>query len=248
MSNIDIKLKESLGDSGYRQFKQIANQAIELRQLQGMISYKEMIALKAQVAEVDKIKLYVGIPQETSSRGNQDGGITNAELLYIHTNGTSKKAAREEIERRRRKAFSGSYGTVRQEVYQMFLMEHGSPAQQIPPRPVIEPAILTVKNETSKHMISALTSYIAGDLDAVKRELHSTGLIAQSACQKWFEDPRNNWPPLAKSTIEAKKKKHDPDYEPIPLVDTGALRQAITYVFDVPKSVIKKGEQRRVIK
>ena len=246
MANIDIQLRKSLGNEGYRQFKKAANQAVELRQLQGAISYKEMIALKKQISEVDDIKLYVGIPQETTSRGNQNGGITNAELLYIHTNGTSKKEAREEIERRIGKSFSGSYGTVRQEVYQMYLMEHGSPAYSIPPRPVIEQAVLTVKKEISKHMFSALTSYIAGNIENLKVELHSAGSIAQLACQKWFEDPRNNWPPLSKGTIEAKKKKHGPDYEPVPLVDTGALRQAITYVIDIPKSAEVIGKTNRI--
>jgi hypothetical protein len=80
-------------------------------------------------------------------------------LLFIHTNGTSKKKAREMIEQRMRKAFSGPYGTVRNEVYQMYLMEHGSPAYQVPPRPVIEPAVNSVKDEVSKHLLAALSAF-----------------------------------------------------------------------------------------
>jgi hypothetical protein len=42
----------------------------------------------------------------------------------------------------------------------------------------------------------------------------------------WFEDSRNNWPPLAESTIKAKGSDK-------PLQDTGKMRDAITYVVDI---------------
>ena len=48
-------------------------------------------------------------------------------------------------------------------------------------------------------------------------------MLAQSAAQNWFENPKNNWVPNAKSTIKKKGSN-------IPLVDTNELRKSITYV------------------
>lgn len=242
--SVENQLKKQLGSAGYSKFKQVANQAVELRQLQGAISYKEMAMMKLRISEASKVKVLVGIPADYASRGQQEG-INNAELLYIHTNGVAKRKARQEIEKQIKSGFSGPYGTVREKVFQMFMLEHGSPAYSVPPRPVIEPALMSIKQPISKKLGDALLKFIAGDDKGSKIALKELGIMCQSECQKWFENPKNNWPPLAQSTIEAKRKKHNkPDYDPIPLVDTGALRQSITYVIDYPRTKLITGKKQ----
>ena len=58
-----------------------------------------------------------------------------------------------------------------------------------------------------------------------KRHMRMAGMVAQNAVRAWFVDPRNNWAPNAPSTIRRKGSAQ-------PLIDTGELRKAITYVVD----------------
>lgn len=52
-----------------------------------LISTDETLkAVEASIAELKKHEVLVGVPQEKSSR--QGGKATNAELLFIHTNGS----------------------------------------------------------------------------------------------------------------------------------------------------------------
>lgn len=107
----------------------------------------------------------------------------------------------------------------------MFIHSYGSPARNIPMRKVIEPAIAA---EPTKSAIAAelkeatIAKLHDDDLDAIAH-LKRAGMIAMNAAKAWFTDPRNNWPPNAPSTIKRKGSDR-------PLIDTGALRAAITYV------------------
>lgn len=137
---------------------------------------------------VENNELYVGIPQETSSR-KEDNEITNAEILFIQT--------------------------------------YGSPVNNIPPRPVIEPAIENDRDRISKMMHQALKIAISGDSQGAVDQLKKVGMLAQNKCRAWFLDERNNWPPNAPSVIRRKMKKGSTD--PKPLIDTGEMRKSITY-------------------
>lgn len=238
MSKVNAILKRSLSENGYRQFRRAARDAVDLRQLQGKLDFKESLELKHRINEVNKMKVYVGIPEERSSRGSEK--INNAELLFIQTNGTFRKEARAEVESQIAKGFSGSYGSTREKVRQMFLLEHGSPAYRIPPRPVIEPAINDIQDKISSYFVKAFQLYVAGDENEAKKMLNRIGIMAQEHCMEWFENPKNNWPPLAASTIKGKRRKFGEGYDPIPLVDTGALRQSITYVIEFPEKEKRK--------
>ena len=137
---------------------------------------------------VENNELYIGIPQETSSR-KQDNEITNAELLFIHT--------------------------------------FGSPVNNIPPRPVIEPAIKNSKERIAKMMGNALKTAMSGNYQGAVDELKKVGMLAQNKCRAWFTDERNGWKPNAPSVYRRKLKKGSTD--PKPLIDTGELRKSITY-------------------
>lgn len=144
--------------------------------------------IKKAIEALKRKEVLVGIPQAESSREGE--GITNAELLFIHTN--------------------------------------GSPIRNIPPRPVIEPAIEDDKAVISKLMGNATKHALNGEETAAMKELEKAGLEAQSASQDWFDNPKNGWPPNSPSVMAAKIKKGSTD--PKPLIDTGELRKSITYV------------------
>lgn len=126
--------------------------------------------------------VYVGIPQENNG---SHGSVTNAELLYIHTN--------------------------------------GSPVHNIPPRPTIEPAI--AKPDTAKaiqdQLVSGIKQAIMGNLNGAEASYHKAGMIGATAAQAMFGS--GELAPNAPSTIAKKGSS-------APLIDTGALRAAVTYV------------------
>lgn len=136
--------------------------------------------------------VYVGVPENKTVRRKEDGekvAITNAELMFIHTN--------------------------------------GSPRNNIPARPVIEPAIEDDKERISKMFKDAGQTMINQGKDAAMKKIKLIGMRAQNVCRAWFVNPKNNWPPNSPATIAAKRAKGA--IKPRPLIDTGQLRRSIIY-------------------
>lgn len=131
--------------------------------------------------------VYIGIQQKDTTRDGDD--VTNAELLFIHTN--------------------------------------GSPKQNISPRPVIEPALKANSQQLSKIMSQAAKFALEGKFAEALRQLHIAGTRGRDVSKLWFNNPENHWPPNAPEVIERKIKKGSTD--PKPLIDTGELRNAISY-------------------
>ncbi len=126
----------------------------------------------------------VGIPQE--SNGGH-AGVTNAELLYIHSN--------------------------------------GSPANNIPARPTVEPGIEDPKARPVLQMLlgDAAKAAITGNIAGAQLAQKKAGMLAANSIKAVFGSGR--LAPLKLSTIRRRKKRSK-----APLVDTGALRNAITFV------------------
>lgn len=182
------------------------------------IKVNRLDAMKKRLKEVAGIKVLVGIPEEKSSRSENSESINNAELLYIHSHGVRRKAMREEMKS------DMNEGKKYSEAYALYIQSHGSPLWASPPRPVIEPAIEAHRDEVADALKSAIQQYISTGSDSGYRR---AGMYGSSISKDWFEDSRNGWAPNSASTIEKKGSA-------LPLIDTGAMRQAITYV-------IKKG-------
>lgn len=144
---------------------------------------KQLQAVQKSIKELKKIDVLVGIPQEEAGREQND--ITNAELLYIHTN--------------------------------------GSPANNIPPRPVVEPAIQDSKEEIGTLLKEAILKALEGDTGGAMAGMERAGTQGENAVKGWFTNPKNNWAENAEST---KKRKGSSK----PLIDTGQLRKSITHV------------------
>jgi hypothetical protein len=116
-----------------------------------------------------------------------ESGVNNAELLYIHTN--------------------------------------GSPLKNIPARPVLEPALEDTQNRAliEPELRDVITSSLDGNQAAALQHLNRAGLLGQNAARGWFTNGKNHWAPNAPSTIRRKGSSR-------PLIDTGSMRQAITFV------------------
>lgn len=164
---------------------------------------------------LQKRQIQVGIPQQTSSR--KEEGINNAELLYIHTHGTRRKAMQKEMQE------GMDRGLKYSEAFSLYIQSHGSPLWHSPPRPVLEPAIKANKEKIALQFSKIIKATADGNADAMERAITSTGMTAQNACRAWFKDPRNGWPRNDPKTVKLKGSDK-------PLVDSGELRDSIVYV------------------
>lgn len=175
------------------------------------------VEIARRLKALSESEVYVGIPAETSSRGSQK--VNNAELLYIHSHGARKRGMREEMQE------SIDSGKTYSAAHSLYLQTHGSPLWQIPPRPVLEPAIADKKEIIARQLKAASQEALQGNLLAAEQNLHKAGMIGENAAKGWFEDPKNNWPPNSPKTIQRKGSD-------APLIDTGEMRKAITYLVD----------------
>lgn len=153
----------------------------------------------------------VGVPSEKA--GRREGPINNAALAYIH--------------------------------------DKGSALAHIPARPFMEPGIKSVQAQVAEELAKAGPLALQGRADAVERQLNRVGIIASQAIKAKITEGIP--PPLAPSTIKGRirrvkgKKRRQKiaaaaasgtpysvqqGAEGIftPLIVTGALRNAITYV------------------
>lgn len=144
-------------------------------------------------------EVLVGIPEEKSQR--KSGSLSNAQLMYIHTN--------------------------------------GSPANHLPARPVIEPALAQqeTRERIQEYLREGAKAALFGHIPEAQRAYQKAGQIGANAAVEYFTS--GNLAPLSPYTIALKaarmKGKNKSEAERIaaasrPLIDTGALRQSVTYV------------------
>lgn len=107
----------------------------------------------------------------------------------------------------------------------LYIQSKGSPLQNIPARPVIEPAIESPDNKAriSAEMKQAAQAALQEDLESMHQHLESAGQLGENAAKAFFTSPLNHWAPDAPSTIEEKGSDK-------PLIATGELRRSITHV------------------
>ncbi len=164
---------------------------------------------------LQKRHIYVGIPQANDSR--KRGKIGNAELLYIHTHGIRQGSMIREMDR------DMARGLKYSAAFSLYLQSHGSPLWHSPPRPVLEPALKAHKDAIGEKFKKIYLATAKADAAGVESAITGAGLFAQNVCRDWFTDPRNGWAPNSPATIARKGSEN-------PLIDTGAMRKAITYV------------------
>jgi hypothetical protein len=162
-------------------------------------------------------QVLIGIPEENSER-SQDAGddkVTNAMLAYVH--------------------------------------ETGSPDHNIPARPFLVPGVRKALPQAVEALKIAATASLDGDDRKVDKALNVAGIIASGSAKR--EISTASYPPLADATIARRSisrgspnmNKSEKAYFKLreqgmdegaaqaavgiqPLVNTGQLRNAITYV------------------
>ena len=107
-----------------------------------------------------------------------------------------------------------------------YVMEYGSPAQNIPARPFLHPGVANAREGIELHMKKAGQLALRGKQDEIGQELEKVGLIAAASVQKKITD--GPFQPLKPATLAARRRRGRTG--DTPLVDTGQLRRAITYV------------------
>jgi len=168
-----------------------------------------------RVQALKKKRIMVGVPEKEAARDGEE--ITNAQLLYILSHGVRKKAMRREMQP------NIDAGMKYSMAYQLYIMAHGSPLWHSPPRPVLEPAIEAHKDAIAVLFKRVMQAACKGDKVAMQKAIIACGMAAQNYCRDWFTDPHNGWPPNSPVTIALKGSAR-------PMIDTGTMRKAITYV------------------
>lgn len=105
-----------------------------------------------------------------------------------------------------------------------FIQSHGSPLRNIPARPFLEPSIKKNKGLIAPELGQAAQAVFQKQPQQATTHLKRAGTLAANGAKRYFTEG-NNWSPNAPSTI--KRKKSDK-----PLIDTGQMRRAITFVVD----------------
>lgn len=111
-----------------------------------------------------------------------------------------------------------------------YINEFGSPAQNIPPRPFLEPGVEEAKPEIVKILSQAAitTQTSAQDVDV---ELNKAGIKAVSTVKNRIRNS-TDIEPLSPVTMHARatRKKNRRTGVMKPLIDTGQMLNSITYV------------------
>lgn len=108
----------------------------------------------------------------------------------------------------------------------MYIHEHGAPEANIPARPVLYPAAAEVQKTWVPMLKRAAEYAMKGDRTSMMNQFHAIGLLGQNAMRKRITD--GPFIPLKPATLAARRAKGRTGTKP--LIDTGQLRRALTYV------------------
>jgi hypothetical protein len=165
--------------------------------------FENLAGIRRALKALTEQDVFIGVPEDKTARNAAgDTGISNAYLSYIH--------------------------------------EYGVPEKNIPARPHLIPGIQDIQPEAVKILGNAAKAALEGNEGAVARALNTIGLLGQNAVRARFVD--NDWPELSEKTLKArikpgsKKRRGDTtaklegEERVNPLINTGQLRKAQTYV------------------
>lgn len=107
-----------------------------------------------------------------------------------------------------------------------YIHEFGAPDANIPARPFLFPGIREAKGRFAGYLRQGAQAAMSGDQSRVERALGAAGQAAASSVQRHIT--AGPFTPLAASTIAARRRRGRTGVRP--LIDTGQLRRAITWV------------------
>lgn len=175
--------------------------------MKGMeIKVDDMASIIDSINFLVKKSVLVGIPAAEAERTGDDSPMDNATLGYLH--------------------------------------ETGSPAANIPARPFLIPGVANAQDKYEPQLQKAADAALSGMRRKVDDHLNAAGLIASQAAKTELET--GDHAPLSIRTLQARARKgrkgaaeelesrkagNPPNAENArPLIDTGQLRNSITYV------------------
>lgn len=125
-----------------------------------------------------------------------------------------------------------------------YINEKGSPAQNIPARPHLQPGVKSVEDQTIPLLKAAAQAALDGNMSGADRALNQAGTVAANGVKRYMTI--TGFTPLAESTLEGRAARgrkgaakelasraagNLPDNANArPLIDTGQYRRAITSV------------------
>jgi len=107
-----------------------------------------------------------------------------------------------------------------------YIHNFGSPTQNIPARPHLEPGILDAEPKFMPYLKAAALEALKGSATGVERNLHAVGQIAVSGVQNKMQT--GPFAPLDASTLAARRRRGRTGTKP--LIDTAQLLQHYSYV------------------
>lgn len=134
-----------------------------------------------------------------------------------------------------------------------YVMETGSPAHNVPARPFLVPGVADVQSECADRLGKAADAALSGNQAGAERQMSGAGMVASQSVKKKIgsnippalspETIRNRHKSRKTQSIRADEKAYLKDVasgtDPaqaqsaagiIPLINTGSLRNSITYV------------------
>ena len=107
-----------------------------------------------------------------------------------------------------------------------YILENGSPANNIPARPHLVPGVQDARPKFEPQLQKGVEAALDGDLEKVERSMNRAGLVAQNSVRAKVNS--NIQPKLADSTLDARRRRGV--MRENTLVDTAQYRNSITYV------------------
>ncbi|MFA9439407.1 hypothetical protein ACDA63_07200 [Uliginosibacterium sp. sgz301328] len=107
-----------------------------------------------------------------------------------------------------------------------YIQENGAPAMNIPPRAFLVPGVASESDRITSQLKKASQAQLDGNDAQATQALNRAGLIGQSGARKKIND--GPFVPLKPTTLAARRARGREGDKP--LIDTGQLRNSLTYV------------------
>lgn len=107
-----------------------------------------------------------------------------------------------------------------------YINENGSPAQNIPPRPHLQPGVRAVEQDFMPHLKSAARKALEGDTEGAVTSLDRAGTVAANGVKRYITI--TGFIALSDVTLSQRRKLGRTGNKP--LIDTGEYRRSITHI------------------
>ncbi len=107
-----------------------------------------------------------------------------------------------------------------------YIQEFGAPEANIPPRPFLVPGVESAQDQIVSRLRRAGAAATRNDQTGVEQQLNAAGITGQTAVRVQMTD--GDFEPLKAATLAARRSRGRTGTHP--LIDTGQLRNSITYV------------------